>query len=235
MLRPRYRPGWVPEALVKGKKPWESSVLERLAGPGGLLSVLDATRISNGGQVVLKIVDRGSTEVHILELLNKHSETANPTVPVLDTFPMPDDAERLFIVMPRMRELPSFKTVHEFAEFLRQLLEVWYPDFDSRVLVVGGEAETLKRVELHGGHLIPKISDTVSYDPFKIDVRLVGEMWYAGLDFVMPLVSKLLHDDPTQRPTAAGALKMFERLVHDVHGTQLDKPTMIHHYSSRSR
>ncbi|KAJ7743769.1 hypothetical protein B0H16DRAFT_1858346, partial [Mycena metata] len=112
---------------------------------------------------------------------------------------------------------------------------VWYPDFESRGLVVGGESENLKRVERHRGHLIPEISDTVPYDPFKVDVRLVGEMWYAGLDFVMPLVSNLLHDDPTQRPTAAGALKMFERLVHDVHGTQLDKPIMIHHYSSRSR
>ncbi|KAJ7824210.1 hypothetical protein B0H13DRAFT_2375618 [Mycena leptocephala] len=60
---------------------------------------------------------------------------------------------------------------------------------------------------------------TVPYDPFKADVRLVGEMllseflWeYTGLDFSMPFVTELHHDDPSRRPDAAGALARFRNL-----------------------
>ncbi|KAJ7020250.1 hypothetical protein C8F04DRAFT_1318616 [Mycena alexandri] len=69
------------------------------------------------------MVDRVSTEVHILEFLNKHTEADNPAIPVLDSFPLPDNTERLFIIMPRMRNSPFFKTVRGFVEFFQQVLE----------------------------------------------------------------------------------------------------------------
>ncbi|KAJ7767276.1 hypothetical protein B0H16DRAFT_1308632, partial [Mycena metata] len=72
---------------------------------------------------------------------------------------------------------------------------------------------------------IPEVSETVPYDPFKADIRLVGEMVrrefllrYKGLDFVIPLVKKLRHRDPVRRPGAAEALALFRRLT-----SRLDK------------
>ncbi|KAJ7152360.1 kinase-like domain-containing protein [Mycena filopes] len=121
MLRPRYRPGWVPEMLTPGKIPSECEDTIRFKGP-----VLDATRISDGAQVVLKIVRSGSMEVHISELLARHPDAEKHAIPVLEIIPMADDAKWAFIVMPRMRvcnRKPNFQTVREFAEFLQQILE----------------------------------------------------------------------------------------------------------------
>ncbi|KAJ7023878.1 kinase-like domain-containing protein [Mycena alexandri] len=125
MLRPRYRPDWVPQMLTPGKIPLECedaiSSKVRFGGP-----VLDATRISDGAQVVLKMVRTGSMEVHISELLARHPGAKKHAMTVLEIIPMPDDIKRSFLVMPRMRvcnRKPDFRTVREFAEFLQQVLE----------------------------------------------------------------------------------------------------------------
>lgn len=47
-------------------------------------------------------------------------------------------------------------------------LSVRFPSFETRGLVTGEDGRMRKRV--------PEISQTVPYDPFKVDVRLVGEM-----------------------------------------------------------
>ncbi|TRM69713.1 kinase-like domain-containing protein [Schizophyllum amplum] len=67
---------------------------------------------------------------------------------------------------------------------------------------------------------IPELSEETPYDPFKIDMRQVGETLkkdfigeYSGLEFIQPLVDRLREDDPTKRPTAEEALDIFEHLV----------------------
>jgi hypothetical protein len=47
-------------------------------------------------------------------------------------------------------------------------LAVWYPSFEARGLVTGQCGQ-------RGKH-IPELSATIPYDPFKVDVRSVGEM-----------------------------------------------------------
>ncbi|KAJ7151706.1 kinase-like domain-containing protein [Mycena filopes] len=262
MLRPRYRPGWVSENLRTGKDWWECEDLFVQIKAG----ILDATRISDGAQVVLKMFLYKDVEVL----------ASTRAIPLLEVFPFPDDAERSFMVMPCMREAtipPFFETVREFVQFIQQVLEglvylhrnniahldicpnnlvvdgivssfpggphfvfqslksdgsgiVWYPNFESRGLVVGGGAEQLGE----RGDGVPEISDTVPYDPFKVDLWLLGEMLqfdfvlrYSGLDFVVPLMLALLRDDPAQRPDAAEALEMFEQLVRGLTEKRLDQ------------
>ncbi|KAJ7151724.1 hypothetical protein C8R46DRAFT_1304381 [Mycena filopes] len=243
MLRSRYRPGWVSEHLCTGKYWWDCEDLIVQKKPG----ILDATRISDGAQVVLKMVDTRSTEVEILEFLNKDVEVLANTraIPLLEVFPIPDDAERSFMVMPCMREAtidPFFRTVREFVVFFQEVLEqcplryyfinfassIRFSNFESRCLVLGGRVPINDRV--------PEISDTVPYDPFKVDLRLLGEMLqldfvlrYAGLDFAAPLMLTLIRDDPTQRPDAAETLETVEQLVRGLTEKRLDQRLKFFH------
>ncbi|KAJ6468967.1 hypothetical protein DFH09DRAFT_1058880, partial [Mycena vulgaris] len=244
MLRPRYRPGWVPGMLKSGQQPWK---VEDSTAAFGI--VLDATRVSDGVQVVLKIVKMASTEEAIATFLTEEPGAEKHTLPVLEVIPMYDAPERGFLVMPCMRQCddaPFFATVREFTEFVEQVLEglvflhgkniahrdicamnivvdpshmvpggshflqpfyaangvdflvkytgdnsvphimksrteagslhyyyidfglsVHFPSFEARALVTG-------EVGRHRKH-IPEISETVPYDPFKVDVRLVAK------------------------------------------------------------
>ncbi|KAJ7601857.1 kinase-like domain-containing protein [Mycena polygramma] len=67
---------------------------------------------------------------------------------------------------------------------------------------------------------IPEVSEDVPYDPFKVDIRLVGEMLryeflmeYDGLDFMIPFIRKLRRHKPERRPDADEALALFHRQV----------------------
>ncbi len=53
------------------------------------------------------------------------SDPKNHAIPLLDSFPIPND-DRVFVVLPFMRVfcLPQFHCRKEFAEALRQILEV---------------------------------------------------------------------------------------------------------------
>ncbi|KAJ6463187.1 hypothetical protein DFH09DRAFT_1347319 [Mycena vulgaris] len=173
-LRPRYRPGWISDTLRLGKGLLECE--DSIVCWGG---VLDATRIVDGVQVVLKVVPTVSTETDISEFL-KNEPVSDP---------------------------PSFETAWEFIQFVEQVLQglaflhskniahrddsdplviksrtragpmsyyidcglsVHFSSFEARELVTGEYGRLRKHV--------PEISDTVPYDAFKADVRLVGEM-----------------------------------------------------------
>ncbi|KAJ7724501.1 kinase-like domain-containing protein [Mycena metata] len=285
MLRPRYKPGWVAACLSnKEQDPFcfEDSV------PGSP-RVLDAKCMSDGADVVVKVVPTSSMEVCIAMFLTNCPDAEKHSLPCLDLIPMPDNPHDSFMVFPRMRSctcFPYINTVQEFIEFLQQMLEglvflhdnniahraisqnhmvlnasrmipggfhfakprtsdgvtyllhrtgnqsvphwktrteagpmqyyfidfglsVQFPSRDARKLVTG----------VCGQHdLIPEVSDTVPYDPFKVDVWSIGgiivdylEVRYAGLDYLVPLARKLRHRDPTRRLDAQDALKLFQR------------------------
>ncbi|KAJ7450260.1 hypothetical protein B0H11DRAFT_1743268 [Mycena galericulata] len=286
MLRPRYRPGWVPEMLDPGKEPYK---VEDAIPVFGL--VLDAKRISDDVSVVLKIVEMASTEAAIAAFLTREPGAEKHIVPLLEVIPMHDTPEWGFLVMPCMRQcdhVPVFATVGEFAEFLEQPnisqglvflhdkniahrsnivvdpsqmipggrrptvltgfvnmpgrlrpisheagpmhyyyidfgLSVQFPSLADRSMITGDEGRHRKR--------IPEISETVPYDPFKVDVRLVGEMLrrelhqqHTGLDFIVPFVRKLRRHNPSQRPDAVKALAKFRHLVSGMSRKALAAP-----------
>ncbi|KAF7345713.1 Kinase-like protein [Mycena venus] len=292
--------GWVSDVVALGKDPWACED----AIPALGFDVLDATRISDGAQVVLKVVRTESTEATLATRLANEPGADKYTIPVLELLPFDDDPGRLFLVMPRMRQCshPLFATVREFTEFVLQVLEalvflhsknIAHRDIctanivmDASRIIPGGfhflspltsdgvthlreysgddsEPHTIKSRTEAGlptkyyfidfglavrflgfqkrrlvtgdvGRLrkrVPEISATVPYDPFKVDVRLVGEMLrssfllnYTGLDFVVPFVRKLRRDDPDRRPDAAQALAMFQRVVCKMNERELERP-----------
>ncbi|KAJ6569075.1 hypothetical protein B0H19DRAFT_1256748 [Mycena capillaripes] len=272
-LRPRYRPGWVPEMLRTGKKSWECEDAIPVWGP-----VLDATRISDGSQVVLKMLRMDSLELFLAQFLTEHPGADKHVIPVLEVVQLPADLDRAFMVMPRMRQShdPAFKTVGEVGQFVLQVLEgmvylhskishigldicprnmvidtsrmipggfnfarpwtsdgvvslrgeksgkpsiktrteagpmkyyfidfglsVWFSSFETRRLVTGFFGQR--------GKYIPELSDTIPYDPFKVDVRLVGEMLRKDFLFVGVHLN----------PSVFSSLLVFARMYSDTQG-----------------
>ncbi|KAJ6594737.1 kinase-like domain-containing protein [Mycena capillaripes] len=303
MLRRRYRPGWIPSP-----RHLRHFVTSLSAG-----AALDATRICDQAQVVLKIVKTESLEVRLTKFLTDHLGASKHVIPVLELIVIPDNCERAFIVMPRMRqcnETPYFTTIGEFTEFVQQglvylhsnniahrdicpknivvdasrmipsgfhFVRVWTSDGVQRIdrecmereensttpfMITRREAGPMNYYFIDFGlsawdasfqtrglvtglcgqraKYIPEISETVPYDPFKVDVRSVGEMLrkdflmnYTGLDFVIPFVRKLRRHDPTHRPDAVEALALFQRLVSKMSEEQLAKPIKKLHSQKR--
>ncbi|KAJ7696259.1 hypothetical protein B0H17DRAFT_1198177 [Mycena rosella] len=302
MLRRCYRPGWVSEAQTTGKGEFEcedSSYLQSTKG-----RVLDATRISDGMQVVLKFIETASEEAAISAFLTNKPGAENHTLPVLQLIPLSGHPELVFMVMPRMRlcDEDLFGTVGEFVELLEQ--EIWqglvflhsqniahrdinmsnifvdasptipggfhfihtytsggvhdltryrgddsqprliktrteagpmkyyYTDFELAIRFPSFEARGL--VTGYVGHLLP-------YDPFKVDMRLIGEMvwmnhlWYDGIDFLAPFAGKLRDRSPKRRPDAEEALRLFHQLVSKLGEKDLTTPLQYLDASERRK
>lgn len=101
--------------------------------------LLDATRLSDGAYVVLKIIrpSQHPYEVEIGQYLSSESLRADPTnhcVPIYEVIPIPEEEQRVIIVMPLLRDYlsPPFCTFGEVVECLRQLFEVctFDPSYD---------------------------------------------------------------------------------------------------------
>ncbi|CAE6507625.1 unnamed protein product [Rhizoctonia solani] len=129
-LRPRYRPGWVPS--------WEDTNLDPIScedSDNALpIRTLDATRLSDQLQVIIKIVmpstdDReGEEELVILRHLSSEPYSTHPrnhAVECLDSFSVPGVDRGMFYVMPLLRAYddPPFHDLGEIREFLTQVFE----------------------------------------------------------------------------------------------------------------
>ncbi|KAL4065250.1 hypothetical protein J3A83DRAFT_4360518 [Scleroderma citrinum] len=126
LLRPRYAPDWVPS--------WQGKELDRFqyedASASALPNLLDGTRLSDGAYVIFKIVSKSfhPYEVEIGHFLSSEPLRSDPTnhcIPIYDVLSIPDDKDKVIIVMPLLREYtsPPFGTVGESVECFRQLFE----------------------------------------------------------------------------------------------------------------
>ncbi|KAL4061838.1 hypothetical protein V8B97DRAFT_1999172 [Scleroderma yunnanense] len=126
LLRPRYAPGWVPS--------WQGTMKNRFKCEDGRGSergaILDGTRLSDGAYVTFKIVSNSDHpyEVEIGRFLSSEQLRRDPTnhcIPIYDVLSVPDDQDKVIIVMPLLREYtsPPFDTVGEAIECFRQLFE----------------------------------------------------------------------------------------------------------------
>ncbi|EUC56299.1 kinase domain protein [Rhizoctonia solani AG-3 Rhs1AP] len=128
-LRARYQPDWVPS--------WEGKNVVAFNCEDSVDSmpvrVLDATRINDNRQVIIKLVapsGKGREGIEELELLRHFSspplgdDPSNHVVPCLDTFPIPD-TDGNFVIMPLLGpySYPPFFNLAEVHEFLRQIFE----------------------------------------------------------------------------------------------------------------
>lgn len=148
LLRPRYRPGWVPSwintdrsylfcedgrniivrAYIPSPTSWQLSL------PSQRGHVLDATRVADGIPLTLKriLTSRHPHEVEISRYLSSEplaSDPKNHCVPILEVLEVPNEPSLRILVMPLLRKFndPTFLTVGEAIEFFRQVFEVCLP------------------------------------------------------------------------------------------------------------
>ncbi|KAI0773748.1 kinase-like domain-containing protein [Fomes fomentarius] len=127
MLRPRYRPGWIPS--------WKTNPTmnilnaeDRLSFRLGRSHLMDATNVSDGKLVLIKKVVSNSPELHIATCLSSkelRKDPRNHCVPILDAFVDTQEPAISFIVMPFLRPIdkPEFDTVGSILNCVDQLLE----------------------------------------------------------------------------------------------------------------
>jgi len=72
---------------------------------------------------------------------------------------------------------------------------------------------------------IPELSLTDEYDPFPVDIRILGHVYrdffmfkYTNMEFLMPLIMSMTQFDPKARPTAEEALLQFEQIEKNLNG-----------------
>ncbi|KAK7692287.1 hypothetical protein QCA50_003912 [Cerrena zonata] len=125
MLRPRYRPGWVPSWKDTGKR-WQQFEDGLQLGHQ---AVIDATRLSDGETVMLKRFsrERYASEGPITMFLASEPAKSHPknhSTPVHELFDVPGEEFSIF-VMPVLDEfnIPRFSTVGEVLECFRQVFE----------------------------------------------------------------------------------------------------------------
>ncbi|KAL4073734.1 hypothetical protein J3A83DRAFT_4230974 [Scleroderma citrinum] len=127
LLRPRYAPGWVPSWIGTKRNMFlcEDGRSSKLA-----TTLLDATRISDGAYVVLKII-KVSDHPHEVEIGRMFSaaplstDPANHCVSIYDVIPVDEDQDKVIIVMPLLARYisPPLCTIGEAVECFRQLFE----------------------------------------------------------------------------------------------------------------
>ncbi|KAN0140579.1 Protein kinase-like domain containing protein [Lactarius tabidus] len=122
MLRPRYRPGWIPSWRGTNK-----FYLDVEDGPSIRMRLgMDATRISDGRPVMLKrlLLEEGPYELQINQLFSTEPLASNPQnhcVRLLDVVQLPGDPPMLVHPMLRRHYDPPIRTIGEFVTFFGQI------------------------------------------------------------------------------------------------------------------
>ena len=82
--------------------------------------------VSDGSDVMIKRISKGSHEKSIALFLSSEEDENNHCVPILDTFEDEAEDDVEFIVMPLLRNFddPPFYRVTEAVDFMRQTLKV---------------------------------------------------------------------------------------------------------------
>jgi hypothetical protein len=103
--------------------------------------LLDATRVSDGQHVFLKVIEKSvhPYEAEIGQFFSTEpvaSDPQNHCVPIYEVLQDPDDEDLLILVMPLLRLYfdPMFDTVGEVVEFLRQVFRFPFPPSHCKCL-----------------------------------------------------------------------------------------------------
>ncbi|KAI0643664.1 hypothetical protein C8Q79DRAFT_976044 [Trametes meyenii] len=127
MLRPRYRPGWIPS--------WQRDPTTRILAAEDRIMLhamrphlMDARRIVDNKLVLFKRVRTDSPELSVALFLSNPENRSNPRnhcIPILEILQDPEDETLSYIIMPFLRYIdsPAFETVGEILDCCEQLLE----------------------------------------------------------------------------------------------------------------
>ncbi|KAG8903695.1 hypothetical protein FRC01_009033 [Tulasnella sp. 417] len=275
LLRPRYRPDWVPPWTLK-------QGASRLSYESGIEpsrpELLDAQRLSDGRTVMLKIAPKDSPEIPIGQYLSStelQQDPRNHSLPLLEVLHDPSDAHKVILVLPLVRRVdePPPASIRECCDLIEQTLEglvflhehkvahrdcawgnimmdgralfpkSWHPQLratfpDGREMknpdpsrtAVGGvryyfidfgisSRDQDKVLGIDGQEPAPELSATVPYDPYKLDVYVLGMAYrhllleeHVGAEVFLPLINFMSKPNPADRPTAAESLQRYQEL-----------------------
>jgi hypothetical protein len=69
----------------------------------------------------------------------------------------------------------------------------------------------------------PELSFEVPYDPFKLDIFIIGNVFrrefcdnFSNLEFLQPLIAAMTQENPTHRPTAAQARDQWNEIRREI-------------------
>ncbi|EJD47833.1 hypothetical protein AURDEDRAFT_102534 [Auricularia subglabra TFB-10046 SS5] len=126
-MRARYHPGWSPSWLN------DPNAISFMCEDGVWpvkYNILDATRIEDGAQVIMKLLDTDLDRLSVPQMQyfsadDRQSDSRNHCVPLLDLLPVDDDPRSVILVQPRLVpwDIWPFKCVGEVVEFLGQIFE----------------------------------------------------------------------------------------------------------------
>ncbi|EJD47838.1 hypothetical protein AURDEDRAFT_163298 [Auricularia subglabra TFB-10046 SS5] len=125
--RPRYQPAWTPSWMNNPKT-------SRLLCEDGFwpikYNILDATRIKDGAQVVMKLLNTDKDQFSVPQMQyfstdSRRTDPRNHCVPLLELLSLDDDPSSVILVQPRLVpwDIWPFKRVDEVVEFLSQIFE----------------------------------------------------------------------------------------------------------------
>ncbi|KAJ7680929.1 hypothetical protein DFH06DRAFT_1077918 [Mycena polygramma] len=126
MLRPRYKPDWIPSWTADPTIRYMCEDSIPLSGG----ETIDATRMEDGALVMLKVISKAEHphEASIFQYFSSPelaSDPRNRSIPLLDQLSPPDDEDKVIFVMKLMRifDSPRFDTFGEVVEFFHQIFE----------------------------------------------------------------------------------------------------------------
>ncbi|KAJ7129849.1 kinase-like domain-containing protein, partial [Mycena crocata] len=130
MLRPRFRPGWVPSWIKTKEFQWMCE--DGVINPGHY--AIDAIRMRDNVSVQLKNIDSQrhdigqEVEIEIVTYFfsgSLYNDPRNHCVPILEILDVPGEDHCKIMVMPLLREYnhPRFDTFGEAVDFFSQIFE----------------------------------------------------------------------------------------------------------------
>ncbi|THH28987.1 hypothetical protein EUX98_g5199 [Antrodiella citrinella] len=105
----------------------------------------------------------------------------------------------------------------------------YYIDFGISVVVPAYARGERRLVEGDDGQdrAAPELHTEEAYDPFALDVFLVGDLLkrnfldvFSDVEFLRPLVSEMMREDPSSRPGAREVLSRWKQVRKDVDGVK---------------
>ncbi|KII92551.1 hypothetical protein PLICRDRAFT_103289 [Plicaturopsis crispa FD-325 SS-3] len=268
-LRDHFSPDWVPSRKTSGNL---TDCEDGQKSPNATL--VNATRVSNGASVSLKMVDKAlhPHEAAITRFFSSEPQASDPRnhcVPVYETIQVPDDGNALVLCMPLLCSYddPPFDTVGEVVDLFGQLIEGLHfmhqhhvahrniiednikmdaaPLYDTpyhpaknatkRARSVSSRASTRTQhpvryyfTDFGMSHPYEPEECPPLEDPFVKDICMLGKFIRARFlhdkrvfDFMESLVSYMVMDNPTIRPTMDEVVRRFDVIRGSLDGWKL--------------
>ncbi|KAG8894870.1 hypothetical protein FRB99_000944 [Tulasnella sp. 403] len=266
-LRPRYRPDWRASWLDKpGTLPMycEDFITSNREHH------LDAERVSDGRPVFIKYVPKTSPEVEIGLFLSSEElrkDPRNHSCPILDILHDETDPENGLVFLHEHKIAHRDCALPNIMMDGRALYpKGWHPqetyafpdgramqNSDASRTSVGGvryyfidfgisTRDQEKTVGFDGQVRAPELSSDVPYDPYKLDVYVLGKAYeqlfvndMRGASFVKPLIEYMTPQEPEKRPSAAEALSHFQGIKKGLTWRTFTQRTVRHNDPEETR